>query len=361
LLNQDRPVSPTDLVERARALKPRLAAAKAAVTRRDFDWYPYDSLANVLHVAELLKGATLELPEFPYRPVVADIGCGDGDFAFLLESLGYKVHAIDHPSSNHNGMRGVRALKQALGSNVEIHSVDIDGRFVLPADQYRVAFLMGVLYHLKNPFYALEALSKQVRYCFMSTRVAAVLPGSKTPVRDLPVAYLLDDNELNDDNSNFWILSEAGFRRLLRRTNWEVCSWFTAEPASRSDSSDSRAFCLGLSHYAMGHLELMIGWHAPEEGGFRWTESRFSVGRPPGATRMTLDFFLPDARALSIRSWAAGIPHGPERYSRLGRYRYSRTLPPETDRVEFQVHPPLPPDATDLRERGIVVAALEFE
>ena len=346
---------PADLIQSARSLKRRLDSAKAGLTRREFDWYSYDSLSNAFHVQQLLNEAKLILSEIVGPTPAADIGCGDGDFAFLLESLGFSVHAIDHPPSNNNGMQGVTALTEALASAVEIYSIDIDGRFVLPADRYGAAFLLGVLYHLKNPFYALEALSKQVDYCFLSTRVAAVLPGLNLPVRDCPVAYLLDENELNADDSNFWILSEAGLRRLLHRTRWEVRAWFTAGGA------DCRAFCLARSHYAMAHLELLAGWHAPEEGGFRWTERSFSVRVPHGAARMTLDFYLPDSRAIQLRAAVGSNDLEPQQYSTPGRHRYTRTLPHTVGKIEFHLDKFLPPDDRDHRERGIIVTSLEFE
>jgi hypothetical protein len=352
---------PGDLTQNARSLKPRLDSAKIRLTRREFDWYSYDSLANALHVQRLLDEARLSLSDVIGRTPTADIGCADGDFAFLLESLGFSVHAIDYPPSNHNGMQGVAALKQALGSAVEIHPIDIDGRFVLPADRYGAAFLMGVLYHLKNPFYALEALSKQVDYCFLSTRVAAVLPGLNLPVRDCPVAYLLDENELNADDSNFWILSEAGLRRLLHRTKWEVRAWFTAAGTTGADITDCRAFSLARSHYAMAHLELLAGWHAPEEGGFRWTERSFAVRLPLGSARMTLDFYLPDSRVIQLRAVAGGKDLGSQIFSASGRHRYARTLPQTAGDLEFHLDRFIPGDDRDHRERGIIVTALEFE
>jgi hypothetical protein len=352
---------PADLIQSARTLKRRLDSAKARLACKDFDWYAYDSLANALHVQRLLNEAKLSLFDLIGPTPTADIGCADGEFAFLLESLGFPVHAIDYPPSNHNGMQGVEALKEMLGSAVEIHPVDIDGRFVLPADRYGAAFLMGVLYHLKNPFYALEALSKQVDHCFLSTRVAAVLPGTNIPVRDCPVAYLLDEGELNADDSNFWILSEAGLRRLLRRTRWEVRAWFTAGGNTGPDAADCRVFCLARSHYAMAHLELLAGWHAPEEGGFRWTERSFFVRLPQAAARLTLDFYLPDSRAIRLRAIAGGNDLESQAYSNPGRHRYTRTLPPGAGTIEFHVDKFLPPDGRDHRERGVIVTALEFD
>src|SRR6516164_5044778 len=139
------------IAERAREFHARVKAVKARVTPRPFEWYPYDSLANVFHLNELLTGANRDFLSLIGDGTVADIGCSDGDLAFFLESLGCKVQAIDHPIANHNGMQGLKALRQALASKVEIHTVDLDSQFMLPNDHYRLVFLLGVLYHLKNP------------------------------------------------------------------------------------------------------------------------------------------------------------------------------------------------------------------
>ena len=83
-----------------------------------FEWYPYDTLSALGHLEKLLTGANRGLLDCSGR--VLDVGSQDGELAFFLESLGYQVVAVDHPAYNHNGMRGIRALKAALGSAVEI-------------------------------------------------------------------------------------------------------------------------------------------------------------------------------------------------------------------------------------------------
>jgi choline dehydrogenase-like flavoprotein len=181
------------------------------------------------------------------KPVL-DLGCGDGAVAFFMESLGARVHAVDNAATNYNGMRGVRALKDSLGASLEIHEMDLDGRFALPDAQYGLAFFLGTLYHLKNPFYALEAVARKTRYCLLSTRVARFTPGGAVDFHDLPMAWLLDDREANADSTNYWIFSEAGLRRLLGRAGWNVLAWTTSgdtrlsEPSS--ETADERAFCL---------------------------------------------------------------------------------------------------------------------
>lgn len=236
------------LRERALAFREDLLARKDKIAPTEFDWYPYDTMANVLHLNALLSGDQRNVFESIAGGRVADIGAADGDFAFFLESeLGCPVDVIDHAPTNFNGLRGARRLVEELDSSAQVHEVDLDSQFGLPAEHYRAVFFLGLLYHLKNPFYALEALSTRADLCFVSTRVAQVTPDG-TPISGQPVAYLLDPAEANNDASNFWIFSEAGLRRLFNRTGWDVVDFVTvgcqegAEPG-RQDK-DQRAFAL---------------------------------------------------------------------------------------------------------------------
>jgi SAM-dependent methyltransferase len=232
------------LVDAALRFRRRLDKIKAGIP--GVQWYPYDSLMNFYPVRDLLAGRYL-MDLAGDKPVL-DLGCGDGAVAFFMESLGARVHAVDNAATNYNGMRGVRALKDSLGASLEIHEMDLDGRFALPDAQYGLAFFLGTLYHLKNPFYALEAVARKTRYCLLSTRVARFTPGGAVDFHDLPMAWLLDDREANADSTNYWIFSEAGLRRLLGRAGWNVLAWTTSgdtrlsEPSSKT--ADERAFCL---------------------------------------------------------------------------------------------------------------------
>jgi len=84
------------------------------------------------------------------------------------------------------------------------------------------------VYHLRNPILALETLGRFAQYCVMSTRTANYLPHDRIPrlrrrIGDAAVAYLLDPFELNPhDAYNFWIFSEAGVLRLVKRCGWDV-------------------------------------------------------------------------------------------------------------------------------------------
>ena len=183
-------------------------------TKQAFEWYRYDSLANWTYIQKLI-------PELPKDKPILDIGAADGDLAFFLESLGYQVTAIDYPPTNHNHMAGIRYLKEALNSNVEILQMDIDTQFTLPKREYGFALILGALYHLKNPMYLLETVSKRAKQAIVSTRITRRFPNVSDDLQQVTAAYLLTNTELNEDDSNYWIFTEAGLRQMLKRTNWE--------------------------------------------------------------------------------------------------------------------------------------------
>ena len=213
---------------------------------QSFSWYPYDCFANLFFVQRLLNQAGLSLEAVIGSQTLLDLGAADGALSFFLESLGYQVHACDHSGTNINRMRGIRTIASELASSIGIHELDIDGRFELPGDYGAVLFL-GTLYHVKNPFYILEQLSKHARYCFLSTRVARLSADKAVRLDGQPVAYLLEPDECNSDVTNYWIFSPAGLRLLVKRAGWTICAQANSG-ASESDpvtpEGDERMFLL---------------------------------------------------------------------------------------------------------------------
>ncbi|SFE45617.1 Methyltransferase domain-containing protein [Actinopolyspora alba] len=215
----------------------------------EFPWYPFDTIANMLHLDGLLSGDNRAVFDRLAGQRIADIGAADGDLGFFLESqLGCRLDVVDTSAPNYNGLRGARLLAERLGSEADIHDVDLDSQFRLPAEHYRAVLFLGLLYHLKNPFYVLETLARHSELCFVSTRIAQLSPDHGTRFAEQPVAYLLHPTEANNDATNFWIFSEAGLRRLFDRTGWEVLDFTTVGRTTDSDPAaqdrDERAFAL---------------------------------------------------------------------------------------------------------------------
>jgi tRNA (mo5U34)-methyltransferase len=234
------------VMKRANAFEKVLERTKAELAPADF-WYRYGSLSNFTELNRLLTGEHRDLHQLADGKPIADIGGGDGDCAFFLETLGFRAELIENRGTNHNRLQGAHLLKEALSSSVEITDLDLDRQFVLPEREYGVVLLLGVLYHLKNPFYVLEALSRHARHCFLSTKVARFSPEG-TRLHDVPIAYLVGERELNSDPTNFWIFSHTGLRLLLSRSGWEVREEQSRGDTTRSDpvnrERDERVFLL---------------------------------------------------------------------------------------------------------------------
>ncbi len=247
----DRPIGELTIercLNRIPRFQDKLAEVRESIPDRDFEWYLYDSLVNFYVIQHLLQGEWRSLEKLAGDGPIADLGCADGAVAFFLEWLGLDVEAGDNPRFNMNRMQGVRALKKKLGSRIEVFESDFDGDFHTPRDRYGLALFLGVLYHLKNPYSALEKLAGKAEYCIVSTRVARKTPDGAIRFADQPMAYLLAEGETNNDVTNYWIFSETGLKRILGRTGWEVLAWTTVGDEEGSDpvraEADERAYAL---------------------------------------------------------------------------------------------------------------------
>jgi tRNA (mo5U34)-methyltransferase len=362
------------LLEQAVRFGVALDASRKRVASANFEWYPYNSLSNVQHLETLMGTAHGYVLESARKEQVLDLGCGDGDLAFFFESLGYNVTCVDHLASNQNNMQGLRALHRELRSGVAVREIDLDGEFPLDG-KYGLTLCLGLLYHLKNPFFVLEHLARISRFCVLSTRIARRLPDGVPMPAGHALAYLLAEDELNLDDTNCWIFSEPALRRLLERTRWEVVTFFTTGDVDSSDPTsldhDERAFCLLKSHYGQQHLDLLEGWHQVEDSGWRWTERQFAarVTSRVGLrhSRVAMRVFAPPVMIEKLGSITLHAKIDDAEVQPLvmrdpGIHMFVRKIPKpsEVTSVVFHVDNVLGPDAGYSRELGIIVASLEF-
>lgn len=362
------------LIDAAEEFRAVMVLARKAAEPINFSWYPYDSLGNSVHLTKLLKGSGFDFVSLVKDQRILDLGCADGDFAFFLESLGASVVAVDHPRSNHNNLRGITTLRAQMNSSVEVRRMDLDAGVDTGKESFGLAIALGLLYHLKNPFQFLESLSRCARYCVLSTRVMRRLPGVVQDVSGIPVAYFLDADELNGDNSNFWIFTDAALRRLLERAHWRVLASTTVGNISDSDphtlENDERAFCLVESTYGQFEVKLGQGWHEPEDTGWRWTARTFNATAEHAqkGAFVTAAIYVPDALIagygpITLGLSVNGISVNPQVFSNPGLYTFTRRIPAAAEHLDltFTVSHTFPPDALDSRERSLIVESIRIE
>jgi hypothetical protein len=244
----------SELCRRAAEFGDRLDAVKQTTEAPPWGWYPFRMLPGLVNaMAAVIPDDHRWLLETAPAGRVADIGGADGDLSFFFESLGWQMDLYEGGATRIVDLRQTPALllKDALGSNVAVHGVDLDHDFEL-AGEYELAFFLGVLYHLRNPMLALECVARSARYCIISTKVARYVPQRRWPLsrlglrwraemRDVPVAYLYDAFEVNAaDSSNYWVFSPAALRRTVTRSGWKVLSEHlvgnpNSEPNSRAE------------------------------------------------------------------------------------------------------------------------------
>ncbi|HXN46629.1 MAG TPA: hypothetical protein VN893_08300 [Bryobacteraceae bacterium] len=376
LAGGDVPRNATELLDLGVSFRARLQEIKQRLIVPDYGWYPYASLSALETLTRLLEPVFEEVAGAFLTGPVADIGCGDGDLGFFCARLGAQVDAIDHLESNFNQMRGLDVLRGALGLSLDVHDIDLDGPFQLPRSDYRFAFFLGTLYHLKNPYYVLENLAAHADWCVLSTRIAQVTP-DQTSIEQEPVAYLLDPREANNDPTNYWIFSPAGLLRLLARAGWTPFGYERVGQKLNSNpiqpEADERMFVLLKSR--IRHPDLLVralhGWHAPEHDAWRWTARNFALEVVPPAHRALSEFALrlevPESLLhvqdrVQVICSIEGSPAGAITCAKAERLEFRGRFPNLSTRraiqLDFTVVSSYSPPG-DARDLGVIVPLLE--
>jgi tRNA (mo5U34)-methyltransferase len=117
------------------------------------------------------------LPEDLSGKRVLDIGTSNGGVAFEAERRGARqVVAVDIYPSHWFGFSDIRAY---LGSDVEFLQANVYGLPAVLDERFDLVFFFGVLYHLRHPLLALDALRALTQgHLFVETQIAPDL-GSK--------------------------------------------------------------------------------------------------------------------------------------------------------------------------------------
>jgi len=261
-------------------------------------------------------------------------------------------------------------MRDALSAPVQIEEIDLNGAFRLPRPFYNAVFFMGALYHLKNPLTVLEELAKCCTYLVLTTRVTRYAADRRSDIGSLPVAYLVDRHETNNDSTNYWIFTPAGLRRVLKRANWRVSAMMTRGAAVSdpvSPGGDERAYCfLRSAHYP---IDFLRGVHPPEPGGWRWTGKRFSLRiwrAPLDQEAFVIPLFIPEntlARlgpiTVSANVGTVALPAMVLDQPGTHNFPVPRYLSQHSAKIEFSLDKAFPAGEIDSRELGLVIPSFD--
>jgi tRNA (mo5U34)-methyltransferase len=142
-----------------------------------------------------------------------DIGCSDGFFTFEMERRGAQVVAMDFVPETYTGFHTARRI---LGSEADYRMDNVYNLSPETFGQFDVVLFMGVLYHLRKPLAALDAIRSVMRegaQLFVGTMLIdeyVQLPdGSVTTLdalnprlREIPLWQAYPGDSLNGDYTN---------------------------------------------------------------------------------------------------------------------------------------------------------------
>ena len=161
----------------------------------------------------------LHLPDLTGKTVL-DVGAWDGFFSFEAERRGAsRVVALDtfswQPRGGGTGKAGFELARRALGSAVE--DIEVDVLDIAPetvGGTFDVVLFLGVLYHLRHPFLALEKLrSVTGELLILETHVDLI--GTRRPAM-----ALYAETELEDDWTNWWGPNPAAVEGMLKQAGF---------------------------------------------------------------------------------------------------------------------------------------------
>ena len=154
---------------------------------------------------------------------VLDLGARDGYFSFRCETLGAKVLAVDYVEKEGTGFSLAAKLRRS-----EVQFINRNIYDLRPADigTFDYVLMLGLLYHLPDPYLALEilrSLTKPGGVAFVETTCTdeavhfkdrSVATGS---LNDLPLMIFVARNV-----TSFWDMNSTCLTQLLEHTGFSL-------------------------------------------------------------------------------------------------------------------------------------------
>lgn len=168
---------------------------------------------------ELNSLDTLGLPQDATGMRVLDIGCRDGFFAFTMEKRGADVIGIDYADPE---ITGFSICRKVLGSKVDYRTENVYDLSPERHGQFDLVLFLGVLYHLRNPLQALDAIRSvcgEGALLFVESQLST---NRWVRRRKEPLWQFYPRDTLSHDASNKWAPNIAGLRQVVEESQFQV-------------------------------------------------------------------------------------------------------------------------------------------
>jgi tRNA (mo5U34)-methyltransferase len=170
------------------------------------------------------KLEALQLPSLHGKSVL-DVGAWDGYFSFATERLGAeRVVALDSVIWQNVSKEPFELARTRLGSKVEDVEMEVLDISPETAGEFDVVLFLGVLYHMRDPMAALEAVASVTKELLVVETFTDMTWSPRKSLAFYPGTYL------GGDHSNWWgpnpaaavaMVAEFGFRdvQIVKKTN----------------------------------------------------------------------------------------------------------------------------------------------
>jgi len=175
----------------------------------------------------------LGLPQDLRGSRALDIGCSDGFFSFALEERGADVVAIDFVPEHYSGFATARKI---LDSRVDYRMDNVYNLSPENYGEFDVVLFLGVLYHLRKPLAALDAIRSVMKpgaqlfvgtmlideYFLLPDGTVTTLDAVNPLLKTIPLWQAYPGDSLNGDFTNCFAPNRRALEVALTEAQFRV-------------------------------------------------------------------------------------------------------------------------------------------
>jgi tRNA (mo5U34)-methyltransferase len=201
------------------------------------------------------KLEALQLPALQGKSVL-DVGAWDGYFSFAAERLGAaRVVALDSVIWQKVSKAPFEIAREALRSNVE--DIELEVLEISPetVGQFDVVLFLGVLYHMRDPMAALQAVASVTKELLVVETLVDMTYTRR------PVAAFYPGSYLSGDHSNWWGPNAAAAAAMVGEFGFnEVLTINKPNPLTHLYRTARNLLVVGYSHLSGSIADLPLGY-----------------------------------------------------------------------------------------------------